>query len=99
MSWRDASGAAKAAAIFATLSLVVSFSTTNTSSINGVRSCSFTDYGAVGFGAVAVIAGLFALLRAGDGSTRGLNLTVGAATVLVGLWRVSYGLGLVGGPC
>ncbi|MCB1362256.1 MAG: hypothetical protein H6899_09855 [Rhodobacter sp.] len=99
MSWRDVTGAAKTAVILALLSLFVSLRSTSMSSVNGVRSCSFMDIGALGFGAAAVLVGAVALARPGTGEGAGLNRLVGGAALLVGLWRAAYGLGLVGGAC
>lgn len=99
MSWKDITGAAKAAAILAFLSIFVSLSTTYSSVSGGVRSCSFTDYGAIVFGGLAAIAGLVAVLRPGGAEGALLNRSVGALAILIGLWRLAYGFGLVGGPC
>lgn len=99
MSWSDFTGATKAAVILAVLSVFVAVTTLNTSSLNGVRSCSFMDFGALGFGAAAAVVGLGVVLKPGTGANPTLNRLIGAAALLVGLWRVAYGLGLVGGPC
>ena len=99
MSWRDITGAAKAAAIFAGLSFIISVTYLSTSSRNGVGSCRFMDCGALAFGALAVLAGLVALARPGTGENANVNRIIGAAALLIGLYRAGYGLGLVGGPC
>lgn len=99
MSWSTLTGATKTAVVLAILSLFVSVSSTSTSSINGVRSCSFMDFGAIGFGAAAAVVGLGVLLKPGEGEAVGANRLIGGLAVLVGLWRLAYGLGLAGGPC
>ncbi|MCB1389831.1 MAG: hypothetical protein KDK12_11930 [Rhodobacteraceae bacterium] len=99
MAWREYSGAAKAAAILGVLSLAVRVTSLRTSSSGGMRSCSFMDYGALGFGALAVLAGLGALFLSGDAEKPGLSRLVGAIALLIGLWRMAYGAGMVGGPC
>lgn len=99
MSWSTLSGTAKTAVILAILSIFVSISSTSTSSINGVRSCSFMDFGALGFGAAAALVGLGVLLKPGEGEGRMASRLLGAVALLVGLWRIAHGLGLTGGPC
>ena len=99
MNWRDITGAAKTAAILALLSVFVSFHSLNTSTMNGVRTCSFLDFGAIVFGGLAAIVGALALASPGAGEARNLNRLVGGIALLVGLWRLGYGLGYIGGPC
>lgn len=99
MSWSDLTGATKTALVVALLSVFVGFTTLSSTSINGVRTCSFMDFGALGFGAAAVVIGLGVALKPGSGRNPTLNRAIGAAVVLIGLWRVAYGLGLIGSPC
>ncbi|WP_068304325.1 hypothetical protein [Pararhodobacter sp. CCB-MM2] len=99
MNWRDITGAAKAAAILALLSVIVSFTSLSTSSMNGVRTCSFVDYGAIAFGGLAILFGAIALAKPGEGEAAGINRMAGGLALLVGLWRLGYGLGFIGGPC
>ncbi|MBF9042813.1 hypothetical protein HKCCE4037_05720 [Rhodobacterales bacterium HKCCE4037] len=101
MKFSDLSGAAKAAAILAILSLVISINFTSTSTINGVSTCSFTDYGRIGFGGLALLVGLggLASARAMRSSVRKANLTVSGIAAVVGALAVLYGLGLILSPC
>ncbi len=100
MSWSSLTGQTKAAVIFAILGFVVSFSTTNTSSINGVYSCSYMNFGALIFGVLALIAGGIGLAGARDLSdTKGLNMGLCAVALLIGALHIGRGLGMVGGPC
>jgi hypothetical protein len=101
MSWSSLSGASKAALIFAVLGFVISFTTLSTSSINGVRTCSYMDYGALLFGALAMLAGSSGLMRLRDlaPDARSLNLVVCVAADVVGVAHILRGIGMVGGPC
>ncbi|WP_341864033.1 hypothetical protein [Gymnodinialimonas sp. 57CJ19] len=79
---------------------VLSFQMTNTSSVNGVSSCEFIDYGKLIFGALAVIVGGLgevAALRLTD--TRMINLVASGGASILGILLVLMGLGIVGGPC
>ena len=101
MSWSSLSGASKAALIFAILGFVVSFTTLSTSSINGIQTCSYMDYGALLFGALAMLAGSSGLMRVRDlaPDIRNLNLAICAAADIVGVVHILRGIGMVGGPC
>ncbi len=94
MKISDLTGAAKGAAILAILALVISINFTSTSTINGVFTCSFIDYGRVGFGALAALVGLVGLVS-GQGASR----TVSAIAAVVGILAVLYGLGIILSPC
>jgi len=101
MSWSSLSGASKAALIFAILGFVISFTTLSTSSINGVSTCSYMDYGALVFGALAMLAGSSGVMRVRDlaPETRNLNLAICVAADIVGVVHILRGIGMVGGPC
>lgn len=83
------------------LSFVVSFTTLSSTTINGVRDCSFADYGAIAFGGAALAVGVLGMLAARglEGSARQLNLMVCGAATGLGAVRLLYGLGLIGGAC
>jgi hypothetical protein len=100
MSWSSLTGQSKAAIIFAILGFVLSFTSTNTSSINGVVSCSYMNYGALLFGALAILAGAGGLMTARSlGDTRSLNLAVSGIGLALGVLHIGRGLGMVGGAC
>lgn len=100
MSWSSLTGTSKAAAIFAILGFLLSFSTTNTSSINGVTTCSYMNYGALIFGVLAILAGGSGLASArGLGETQALNMGICAVGLAIGVLHVLRGIGMVGGPC
>ncbi|MGI3183717.1 hypothetical protein [Nioella aestuarii] len=101
MSWRSLSGASKAALIFAILGYVISFTTLSTSSINGVQTCSYMNYGALLFGVLAMMAGSSGLMgvRALAADTRNLNIAVCVGADIVGVIHILRGIGMVGGPC
>lgn len=101
MSWSSLSGASKAALIFAILGFVISFTTLSTSSINGVRTCSYMDYGALLFGALAMLSGSSGLMGARNlaAEARNLNIAVCVGADIVGVVHILRGIGMVGGPC
>jgi len=101
MRWANLSGVAKAAVIFAVLGFVIALSSTSTSSINGVTTCSHMNYGALLFGALAMMAGAAGLIGLRDlpAETRSLNIAVLVAADLVGVLHVLRGIGIIGGPC
>jgi uncharacterized membrane protein HdeD (DUF308 family) len=68
-----------------------------TNTPNGAT-CTFFDYGALGFGTATVMAGAFAVTNGVHGKDI-LSLVIGWLAILVGGFRVAYGLGLVLGPC
>ncbi|UWQ96573.1 hypothetical protein K3728_04890 [Rhodobacteraceae bacterium M385] len=79
---------------------VLSFQMTSSSSVNGVSTCEFIDYGKLIFGALAVIVGglgEFAALRLTD--TRMVNLLASGGASMLGILLVLMGLGIIGGPC
>lgn len=101
MNWKSLSGSSKAAIVFAALGFVISFTTLSTSSINGVQTCSYTDYGTLVFGALAMLSASSGLMRVRDlaAEARNLNLIVCAAADVVGVIHILRGMGIVGGPC
>lgn len=101
MRWSSLSGVSKAALIFAILGFVVSFTSLSSSTINGVRTCSYMDYGALLFGALAMLAGSAGLMRVRDlaPDARTLNLVICVAADVVGVIHILRGIGMVGGPC
>lgn len=101
MSWSSLSGASKAALVLAILGFVISFTTLSTSSVNGVSTCSYMDYGALVFGALAMLAGSAGVMRVRDlaPDARSLNLVVCVAADGVGVLHILRGIGMVGGPC
>ena len=101
MRWSSLSGASKAALIFAVLGFVISFTTLSTTMSNGVRTCSYMDYGALLFGALAMLAGSAGLMgvRGLAPDMRNLNLAICVAADVVGVVHILRGIGMVGGPC
>ena len=97
----DLSGSAKGAAILAILSLIIGFSLTSTTNLNGVVSCSHFDPVKIGLGGFAAFVGLTGFVQAtrDNTSARTMNMTVTALAVPIGIYSVLVGLGLVGGPC
>lgn len=78
----------------------VSFTTLNTSSINGVQSCDFMDYGKIVLGGLAImVGGLGEVSALRLSETRIVNLLVSGGASMVGIVHILMGLGVVGGPC
>ena len=94
MKFSDLSGAAKGAAICAILALVISIHFTSTSTINGVSTCSFIDYGRIVFGGLAALVGLIGVASGGKTSRM-----VAAVAGVVGVLALLYGLGIILSPC
>lgn len=101
MRWSSLSGASKAALIFAVLGFVISFTSLSTTSINGVSTCSYMDYGALLFGALAMLAGSAGVMgvRGLAPDVRNLNLAICVAADVVGVVHILRGIGMIGGPC
>ena len=102
MTWHELTTLSKAALIVAALGFVVSFTSLDTASSNGVMTrCSFIDYGALIFGAVGAGLGTLGEMSAlrMEGTARVSNLLVSGAAVMIGILNVLRGLGVVGGPC
>ena len=100
MNTADLTMLSKVAIGFAIAGFIVSFTTLNTSNINGVVTCDFMDYGKVVLGAMAVIVGglgEFAALR--TPATRMPNLIASGGASLVGILHILMGVGVIGGPC
>lgn len=100
MSFSDLTLLSKIAIGLALAGFVVSFSTLNTTSINGVSTCDYLDYGKVLFGGLAVVVGgmgEFAALRLDR--TRVANLAASGGATVVGIYHLLVGMGIVGGPC
>lgn len=79
---------------------VLSFQLTSTSTINGVTTCEYIDYGKIIFGGLAIMVGGLGevtALRLSD--TRMINLVASGGASLLGVLLVLLGLGIVGGPC
>lgn len=90
---------AKAGLICMALSFVVTVEQSTSSARNGVViTCDYIDYGAVGFGGLALLAGLITLVLTFS-PPRATNLMAGAGATLIGGYNVLTGLGLIGQPC
>lgn len=101
MSWRNLSGMARAALVFAVLGFVIAITSTSTTSVNGVADCSYANYGALVFGALAMMAGSAGLMGLRDlpAEARTLNIAVLVGADLLGVLHLLRGIGMVGGPC
>ncbi len=88
-----------ASLVFAGLGFVVSIIQVSKTTQNGViTACSFTDYGALICGALAVVLGLMAAATGGV-MRNVVSLGAGLAAAVIGAYHVGRGFGLVGGPC
>lgn len=103
--WQDIPRAAKVGAIFGLIPFVVSFSSTRTSSGGGVATCSHMDFAALIGGAIALIAGVAALMPKRDAmgpvqsAPMGIRLGSGLVVAALGAFQILRGLGMVMGPC
>ncbi|WP_044007022.1 hypothetical protein [Jannaschia sp. CCS1] len=100
MKLSDLTTLSKIAVGLAVAAFVLSFQMTNTSSVNGVTTCSFIDYGKLVFGGLAVMVGGLgevAALRMGE--ARIANLIASGGASIAGIIAILMGLGVIGGPC
>jgi predicted membrane channel-forming protein YqfA (hemolysin III family) len=102
LSWSTAPPAIRVGGIAAIAGFFASITTTSSRSVNGrLTECSYTDYGALIIGAVAILAGVVgffaALSRKEEDRTVVLGVSIGIA--LVGVLHIMRGIGAVGGPC
>ncbi|MBL4626803.1 MAG: hypothetical protein JKY00_01965 [Roseicyclus sp.] len=78
----------------------VSFTTSYTSSVNGVVDCDFTDYGKLVIGGLAVmVGGIGEVTALRMGAARMVNLMASGGAALVGIFHILTGAGVIGGPC
>ena len=91
----------RTAGIAAALGFVLTFETSSTRSSNGrLVECSYTNFGALLLGAIAIVTGLVGLIIArGESENRSALLGIAGVAVLVGVLHIFRGLGAVGGPC
>ncbi|HID67531.1 MAG TPA: hypothetical protein EYP31_04590 [Roseibacterium sp.] len=107
MNMSDLTLLSKIAIGLAIAGFFVSFTTTYTSSVNGVVDCGFTDYGKLVIGGLAVVIGGIgevAALRMGVaalrmGAARRVNLMASGCASMVGIFHILIGIGMIGGPC
>lgn len=100
MTLSDLSTLSKLAIGLAIAGGVLSFSTISTSSINGVETCDYIDYGKVVFGGLAVmVGGLGEVAALRLAQERMVNLIASGGASLIGVLLVLIGLGILGGPC
>lgn len=100
MNTSDLTMISKVAIGLAIAGFFVSFTTLNTSNVNGVVTCDFMDYGKVVLGGATVLVGglgEFAALR--TPATRIPNLIASGGATLVGIFHILMGVGVIGGPC
>lgn len=102
MRWTDLSGATKTAVILAIVGFFIKFEWSSTGRVNGVASCTYSDYGALGLGGLTVlaaVAGLFLVRALAAPQARRANLLASGGALLVGAFHLARGLGFIGGPC
>ncbi|AHM04138.1 hypothetical protein roselon_01772 [Roseibacterium elongatum DSM 19469] len=100
MSYSHLTTLSKLALLLSVLGLVIGVQSLTTSTVNGVTQCSFIDYGALLFGAAGAFAGSLGEVRAlGMAEGKLENLIVSGAAVMIGIFNVLRGLGVIWGPC
>lgn len=99
MNMNQFSQLSKSAIVLAVLSVAVNISYTSSSTIDGQRTCTFMDYGALGFGAAATVVGVVAMIKVRAGGDPIVSRIASALAIAVGVWRTLHGLGMLGGPC
>lgn len=100
MKLSDLTTLSKIAVGLAIAGFVLSFNMTSSSTINGVYTCSFIDYGKIIFGGLAImVGGLGEVSALRLSETRMVNMLASGAASVVGVLHVLMGLGIIGGPC
>ena len=100
MSYSELTTLSKVALVLSILGFVIGVQSLTTTTVNGVAECSFIDYGALLFGAAGAFAGSLGEVRALQ-MTEGriVNLMTSGAAVMIGIFNVLRGLGVIWGPC
>lgn len=100
MTLSDLSTLSKVAIGLAIAGFVVSFTTLSTTSVNGVSTCAFTDYGKLVIGGLTVmVGGLGEVSALRLDETRVTNLLASGGASVVGIFHILVGVGVIGGPC
>ena len=101
ITWSTTPAAIRVGAIAAILGFLLTIESTSSRTINGrLAECSYTNYGALLLGAIAIVAGLIGVAMAVKSTeNRGLLIAIAAVTVAIGVLHILRGIGSVGGPC
>ncbi len=101
LSWSSTPAAIRGGAVAAILGFVISIESTSSRTINGrIAECSYTNFGALILGAVAILAGLVGVgVAIKVTENRGVLIAIAAASVALGVLHILRGVGTVGGPC
>lgn len=100
MTLNDFSARTKGAVVVALLGFVISVSSTSTSNIRGVYSCTHIDYAAIALGGIALAMGGGAVLAGlRESQRRPLDLGAAGIAALIGVWHLLRGLNMVASPC
>ena len=100
MNMSDLTTLSKVAIGLAIAGSVASYAPLSTSSVNGVVTCDFMDYGKVVLGGLTILVGGLgevSAMRLTD--TKMANMIASGGASLVGIFHLLVGLGIVGGPC
>ncbi len=102
LSWSETPAAIRTGGIAALLGFVISCNTSSSRTVNGaVVDCSYTDFGALVLGAVAIIGGLIGIGTCLKRTADDRLLLIGASVVMIvlGVVHLLRGVGTIGGPC
>ena len=91
--WGDLPTAGKVVLVSIVLGFVIRISSESSSTVNGVAECNYSDMGALGFGALAIVAGLLTLLAARTHPRRLLLVVVGLLGLAFGALHIARGTG------
>jgi|GEM_PF-6076329 len=99
--WSDTVTPAKATLICFVLGYVIQMTTFETAVNNGViTECRYNDYSALLFGAIGIVTAGYALKEARSPRyPTNLNYAVAAVGILLGIFNLLRGLGIIDSPC
>jgi hypothetical protein len=101
LSWSTTPAVIRFAGVAAILGFVVTIESTSSRTINGrLAECSYTNFGALLLGALALVAGLVGVVAARKiVEQRTVLMAIAAGSALIGVLHILRGLGSIGGPC
>lgn len=96
--WRSFSNEALTAITFSVLATIIRIPAYGVSAPSANGTCTFFDYGALGFGLAATIAGIATVITGNRGRDI-VQVAIGVLALLIGILRMAYGSGYIFATC